>query len=70
MIFSGLEQIGASIGQVIKAPFNIAGGIAKTALGVVALPFQAAGSLVGGLFGGLSSPASIHGAQSGILPFL
>ena len=70
MIFSGLDQIGASIGQVIKAPFNIAAGLAKTALGVVTLPFQAAGSLVGGLFGGLASPASVHGAQAGILPFI
>ncbi len=49
-------------GTLIKAPFNIAGGIIKSAVGVVTAPFE----LVGKLFGGGSSAAASQGAQAAV----
>lgn len=53
-------------GTLIKAPFNILGGVAKAAIGTVTLPFE----LIGGLFGGGSSQAAQQGAQNAVGSFM
>lgn len=65
MIFKGISRALGAIGNVVRAPFQIAGGLLQSAVGVATLPFRALGSLFG--FG---SPAAHQGAQQGILPFL
>ncbi len=65
----GINSIFGAVGNVISAPFQLAGGLLQTAAGVAQLPFQMAGGLLGGLFGG-GSPMGMRGAQMGIMPFL
>ena len=55
-----------AVGTLIKAPFNIIGGVAKAALGVVTAPFE----LIGGLFGGGSSRAAAQGAQNAVANYV
>lgn len=66
MILNGLKKIFGAVGDVVKAPFKALSGAATAALGVVTLPLR----LVGGLFGGGSSPAAVQGAQMGVTPYL
>ena len=69
MILQGINQSLGAIGNVISAPFQLAGGLLQTAVGVATLPFR----LAGGLFSmgmGMFSPMAMGGAQAGLLPFL
>ncbi len=69
MILQGISQSLGAIGDVINAPFKLAGGLLQTAVGAATLPFR----IAGGLFSmgmGMMSPMAMGGAQAGILPFL
>jgi len=69
MILQGINQSLGAIGNVISAPFQLAGGLLQTAVGAATLPFQMAGGLFSGVMG-MFSPAAMGGAQGGLLPFL
>ena len=69
MILQGIGQSLGAVGDVINAPFKLAGGLLQAGIGAATLPFR----LAGGLFSmgmGMASPAAMFGAQAGIMPFL
>ena len=69
MILQGINQSLGAVGNVIRAPFLLAGGLLQTAVGAATLPFRLAGGLFQSAMG-MMSPMAMRGAQSGILPFL